>query len=117
LADRIEEGAAWVFNKGPVPVYFIENKKYFGRPGFYGEGGQDYPDNDERFAFFSRAALEFCKLISFAPDVIHCHDWQTGLVPAYLKTAYWTDTFFRRSAPVFTIHNIAYQGIFPKQSL
>ncbi|MFQ5560960.1 MAG: glycogen synthase, partial [Nitrospinota bacterium] len=73
----------------------------------------DYPDNAERFAFFSRAVLETLKEIDYKPDLIHLNDWQTGLVPLYLKTIYKDDAFFKGIATLFTIHNIGYQGVFP----
>lgn len=100
-----------------TPVYFINHDGYFGRPGLYRGPLGDYPDNGERFAFFCKAALEACKAMQFRPDIIHTHDWQTGLVPMYLKTLLKGDAFFQHSASVFTIHNIAYQGIFPKTLL
>lgn len=102
---------------GDVPVYFIKNDGYFKRDGLYGDIKGDYPDNHERFIFFCRAALELVKTIEFKPDVIHTHDWQTGLIPAYLKTAYKYDSYFTHTKTVFTIHNIAYQGNFPKEVL
>ncbi len=98
-------------------VYMIEKNKYFGREGYYQNANKDYPDNDERFIFFNRAAIEFCKFINFVPQIVHCHDWQTGLIPAYLKTVYQYDAFFHSTATVFTVHNIAYQGVFPRESL
>ncbi len=100
-----------------VPVYFIHQEKYFGRPGLYSGPLGEYPDNAERFIFLSRAALEACKAMQFRPDIIHCHDWQTGLVPMYLKVLLKEDSFFQHTASVFTIHNIAYQGVFPKSVL
>ena len=95
-----------------IIVYFIENTRYFNRPGIYGENGYDYGDNRERYIFFCRAALEAVKAVMFRPDIIHCHDWQTGLIPAYLKTNFRNDGFFWNTASVYTIHNIAYQGSF-----
>jgi starch synthase len=68
-----------------VPVYLVENNAYFVREYLYGEPGSEYTDNAERFAFFCQAALEACKALDFQPDVIHCNDWHTGLIPAYLK--------------------------------
>jgi starch synthase len=100
-----------------IPVYFIHHEPYFGRPGLYRGPQGDYPDNAERFAFFSRAVLETCKAIQFRPDIIHCHDWQTGLIPMMLKVLFQQDSFFQNTRTVFTIHNIAYQGIFPKSKL
>ena len=71
-------------NQG-VPVYFLDFPEFYDRSGLYGERGQDYPDNAERFGLLSRAALELARQIGFAPDVIHAHDWQTGLVPVYYE--------------------------------
>jgi starch synthase len=78
----------------------------------YGANGLDYGDNKERFIFFQKAVLESVKALMFRPDIIHCHDWQTGLIPAYLKTNLKNDGFFWNTSSVFTIHNIAYQGQF-----
>lgn len=100
-----------------IPVYFVENDKYFAREELYRTAEGDYPDNAERFIFFSRACLEAVKAINFQPEIIHCHDWQVGLIPVYLKTLYRIDGFFHSTAAVFTIHNIAYQGLFPKEIL
>lgn len=94
-----------------VPIYFIGNDQYFDRDHLYQEDGADYPDNDERFVFFNRAVMELCKHIDYRPSVIHCNDWQTGLIPVYLKTLYKDDPFFSITATVFTIHNLAYQGL------
>jgi starch synthase len=94
-------------------VYFIECDKYFARDEIYG----DYPDNAERFAFFSRASIEMLKMIDLKPDVIHCNDWQTSLIPVYLKVLYGTDDFYRGISTVMTIHNIAYQGNFPPSTM
>ena len=100
-----------------VPIFFIENNSYFGRKQLYGDKGGDYSDNAERFIFFSRAILEFCKSTGFCPDIIHCNDWQTGLVPAYLKFLYQDDAFFRNTRSVFSIHNLGYQGNFSADNL
>ncbi len=95
-----------------VPIYFVQNDGYFGRPGIYTEHGEDYGDNCERFTFFSRAVMEMIKTAQPKIDVIHSNDWQTGLIPAYLKTLYATKTGFAKIATLHTIHNLAYQGIF-----
>jgi len=117
MGDRVEVGDIRVAKteKG-IPVYFINHEGFFGRSGLYGSASGDYPDNDRRFIFFCRAVLEACKAIDFRPNVIHCHDWQTGLIPAYLKTETPADAFFQHTATIFTVHNIAYQGIFPKKT-
>jgi starch synthase len=118
MGDGYEKAALWEGRtEGRVPVYFVDCPKYFDRDGLYGDASGDYPDNDERFILFSRAVLEAAKAVDFRPDVVHCHDWQTGLVPAYLRTLYAIDGFFIPTAGLFTIHNIAYQGLFPKNAL
>jgi starch synthase len=117
MGGRLETVTMSRVQWGKVAVYFVENPKYFDRPGMYRTASGDYEDNDERFIFFSRAVLEGAKFIGFKPDVIHCHDWQTGLVPAYLRTLYHIDSFYAKTAAVFTIHNVAYQGMFPKETL
>jgi starch synthase len=119
LGDGYETASLWETRLArDIPVYFIDAPKYFDRDGLYlDEKGSNFPDNDERFIVFSRGVLETAKALDFRPDVIHCHDWQTGLVPAYLQTVYRIDSFFIPTATVFTIHNIAYQGLFPKNTL
>ncbi len=98
-----------------VPVYFIKRDEFYDRTFIYGTPEEDYFDNLERFAFFSRAVVEACKARGIIPDIIHCNDWQTGLVAAYIRDTYKRDPFFARTKIVFTIHNIAYQGIYPSQ--
>lgn len=95
-----------------IKVYFVENERFFNRDEIYGTSEGDYLDNPFRFIFFCRASLEVLKAVDFKPDVIHCHDMQTGLIPAYLKTLYKIDAFFQNTKTVFTIHNIAYQGVY-----
>ncbi len=93
-----------------IPVYLVDRPWFYDRPAIYGEGSQDYGDNMERFCYFSHAALALARRLSLRPDIIHCHDWQTGLVPALLKGP------FRQmgASSVFTIHNIGYKGLFPE---
>jgi len=98
-----------------IPVYFIGRDEFFDREYLYGTPRGDYFDNAERFIFFSKAVLNFCQLLSFSPSIIHHHEWQTGLIPAYLRSIYQNDPLFSPTAVVFTIHNIAYQGIFKKE--
>lgn len=104
--------------KEKIQVYFLDNEHYFGREGLYQnpKAKEDYKDNDERFIFFCRGVLETLKRLGWQPDIIHCNDWQTGLIPAYLKTLYASDPFFKHMKSVFTIHNMAYQGAFPADS-
>jgi starch synthase len=97
-----------------IDVYFVQNDRYFDREQLYGTKTADYPDNLERFAFFCKQALSSLKEKGFSPHIIHCNDWQTALIPIYLKTIFKDDPFFRHTKTVFTIHNLAYQGIFEK---
>ncbi len=100
-----------------VPVYLIGCEEFFDREYLYGTPKGDYFDNAERFIFFSKASLGLARLLEFSPDIIHHHEWQTGLIPAYLKTIHSKDPFFSSTAVTFTIHNIAYQGVFRKEKL
>ncbi|MCX5715651.1 MAG: glycogen synthase GlgA [Candidatus Omnitrophica bacterium] len=102
-----------VIGKG-IDVFFIENEKYFNRENLYGDRSGDYPDNLERFAYFSKAVLETLKKTGFKPDIVHCNDWQSALIPVYLKTIYKDNPFFANTKTVLTIHNLAYQGLFDK---
>ncbi|MBM4058724.1 MAG: glycogen synthase GlgA, partial [Planctomycetes bacterium] len=96
---------------GRAAVYLVANDDLFGRPTLYG-GARDYPDNAERFIFFSRAAVELACRLGGPWDVLHCHDWQTGLVPAYRRLLSGAHPAVARSSTVMTIHNLAYQGLF-----
>ncbi len=102
---------------GKVKVYFIENDIFFDRKYLYGGMRGDYPDNLKRFAFYCRQSLALAKKIKFKPDIIHCNDWQTALVPVYLKSMKKHDFFFKKSKTIFSIHNLAYQGLFPRAQL
>jgi starch synthase len=95
-----------------VTMYFINKDIYFDRPGLYGTPKGDYADNAERFIFFSRAIPELCRVLNFKPDIIHCNDWQTGLVPLYVRTLAATVEELRSARTVFTVHNLGYQGVF-----
>ena len=108
FAGQTKYASVWLDHQGGAPIYFIDNDEYFGRGYIYGYGDFDA----ERFAFFSRSVVELAKRLGSPPDVIHCNDWQTGFIPAYLATTYSRDRFFRRTASLFTIHNLAYQGLF-----
>lgn len=100
-------GIDYIEHEGVI-CYFIDNEFYFGLDNVYGSGQQE----GERFGFFCRAVLEALPHIGFQPDVIHCNDWQTGMLPALLKTQYVANDFYRDSKVLFTIHNLRYQGIF-----
>jgi starch synthase len=93
-------------------VYLVQQDDYYDRDELYRQDGDDYPDNSERFIFFSRAVLEAIRLLELDVDVVHAHDWQTGLVPAYLKIEYRAVPRYEHVGTLFTIHNIAYQGHF-----
>jgi starch synthase len=98
------------------PLYLVDCPPLYERKGFYGESGVDYPDNHIRFAVLARAALTVARFL-FRTDVFHCHDWQAGLVPAYLRTTFASDPTFLGVKTLFTIHNLGYQGLFPKTAL
>lgn len=100
-----------------IPVYFLEHREYYQRDHLYGTPDGDYPDNAERFAFFCRGVLQLVKRMDFRPDVIHCNDWQTALIPVLLKHELKQDLFFSKTAVIYTIHNLAYQGLFDKDAL
>ncbi len=109
-----------VNSRAKVQVYLVTNDKYL-EPvkGIYQDPstGKDYPHNDERFIFFQKSVLETCVRLGWRPDVIHCNDWQTALIPAFLKELYAKDNFFAHTRVVFTIHNLAYQGVFDASTL
>lgn len=96
-----------------VTTYFVENDTFFDREYLYGTPDGDYPDNLQRFIFFARSAFELCSLERFWPDVFHCHDWQAGLIPIYLRTMFSHHPRLESAASLLTIHNLAYQGLFP----
>lgn len=98
-------------------IFFTVNDEYFDRDGLYGTPLGDYPDNDMRFAFFCKGILEICKRLDINLDVMHCNDWQTALIPLYLKTLYREVSVFKKTRSVMTIHNIGYQGLFPPQTM
>ncbi|MFZ5648225.1 MAG: glycogen synthase [Bacillota bacterium] len=95
-----------------IPVYLVDNHHYFYRDGMY-----MFPDEAERFTFFCRAVLEMLPRLNWQPDIIHCNDWQSGPIPFFLKTKYHQDPFYSKISTVFTIHNLQYQGNFPKGTL
>jgi starch synthase len=90
-----------------IPVYMIDAPRYFERENIYG-----YTDDGERFILFCRAALEAMHVLQWSPDIVHCNDWHTGIVPNWMHTVYHDDPFLSQAASVYTIHNLAYQGIF-----
>ena len=115
---KINVKSAFTPDQDKLQVYFIDSRPYFGREGLYvdPQTNLDYPDNDERFILFAKGVLSTLKLLFWQPDIIHCNDWQTALVPFLIKTLYKDDEFFKRVATVLTIHNVGYQGNFPPES-
>ena len=99
-------------------IYLLENNDYFKNKGIYQniKTKKDFANNDERYLFFCKAVLEILEILQWKPDVIHCNDWQTGLIPAFIKTYYKRNVHVGDIKTVFTIHNLAYQGNFPKTS-
>jgi starch synthase len=98
------------------PFYLVDCPPLYDRKGLYGESGVDYPDNHIRFAVLARAALTVARVL-FRTEIFHCHDWQAGLVPALLRSSFATDPTFLGVKTLFTIHNLGYQGLFPKSAL
>lgn len=115
--QQLDAGIYTAKLKRNTHVYFIQRDEFFDRSDLYGTSEGDYFDNPERFIFFSRGVLELTKLIEFHPDIIHCHDWQTSLIPVYLKSLYKNDSVLNRARSVFTIHNLAYQGVVTKDMM
>lgn len=109
---RTEYCGIFEYKENGVTYYLLDNEKYFNRDGLYG-----YFDDGERYAFFDRAVIEFLREINWRPDVIHCNDWQTGMIPALLKLEYLHQDFYRGIKSVFSIHNLLFQGVFDKNVL
>ncbi len=113
LNSRFYSGRVYTHNK----AVFIGCDELYGREGLYGDKTGDFVDNALRFSFFCKAIIEVCKAIDFRPDIIHLNDWQTSLVPLYLRTEHGGDDFFRDTLTLLTIHNLGYQGLFPPEAL
>lgn len=115
VGDKIQNTAVYKSSlpESEVEIYFLDCPDYFDRESFY----TNDPDEDERFILFSKGVMEIIQRLQWAPDIIHCNDWQTGVIPIYLKNNYSWDKLFKNTRSVFTIHNIGYQGLFPKETL
>ncbi len=100
-----------------VRFRLVDCPQYYDREDVYGDGKADFPDNHLRFALLSRAALECAVRLSERPSVVHAHDWQTGLVPVYMRQRFAGHPAFQGTGAVFTIHNLAYQGVFAREVL
>ena len=96
------------------PFWFVARDEFYERSQLYGTPKGDYFDNLKRFAFFSAAVLPVCRALDFHPDLIHCHDWQSALVPVYLRNRWAGEEILAGTKTVLTIHNLAYQGLFPR---
>lgn len=110
---RLTDDVYQTYLNRKVPVYLFNKEEFFDRNNLYGTVNGDYFDNVERFVYLCRGALELCLASGFVPDIIHCNDWHTALVPVYLKSLYGKSTLFQKTASVLTIHNLAYQGVYP----
>jgi len=99
-----------------VRYFFLDDPSYFDRDGIYGDKNHEYPDNAERFTEFCRAAIELAKQV-WTPDVFHCNDWQTAMIPTLLRSSYGDDPAVNNVPVIFTVHNIGYHGVFPPDAL
>jgi starch synthase len=113
--EKIKDGIFCSIIGKNIKTFFIENDLYYNRDGLYGDKTGDYKDNLDRFSYFCKRTLDLMKEIKFKADIVHCHDWQSGLIPIYLKKIYATNSFYKNTRSIFTIHNIGYQGLFPKE--
>ena len=115
--DRVS-AQVWTLEPWPnVTVYFIDQPGFYQRPQLYGEGGADYPDNAHRFIFFSKAVVHMARYLPWQPSVVHVHDWQTGLVPIFTLHQKLAEGWVNAPRTCLTIHNMAYQGLFPRPLL
>ncbi|MEO0094081.1 MAG: glycogen/starch synthase, partial [candidate division WOR-3 bacterium] len=112
VGERIKTAQVCQICQSKVDFYFVDESEYFKREFLYGTAQGDYPDNPQRFIFFTKAVLESLIELKIKPDIIHAHDWQTALIPLYLKTIYTHHPLFLTTKSVFTIHNLGYQGLF-----
>ena len=118
MGERVFEVGLVEVDHGPRErVVLVECDELYDREGIYGADGQDHPDNAVRFGVLARAALDYAVGLEAPPAIVHAHDWQTGLVPVLLRTRYSADPVWQRIPSVFTVHNLAYQGVFPAETL
>lgn len=114
LGSRLVEGTVCNLDwHEKLTIYFIAQSEFYDRAGLYQEKGADYPDNAERFIFFSKAVTHLARTLDWTPELIHVHDWQVGLVPLFLFDLRWRQGWGTAPPTCLTIHNLAYQGIFP----
>ncbi len=119
VGSLVEEGSLekTVIPGSNVTLWLVRHDEYFDRDGLYGENGQDYQDNCERFTFFCRSVLESIRILELEPDLVHVNDWQTGLIPALLKAEYHRNPSYENIASLMTVHNLAYQGSFDAEKM
>jgi starch synthase len=114
LGPSLVPGEFWKLEPEPnLTLWFVDQPHFFDRAGIYGEGQTDYPDNAARFAFFAKASLLLARYLPTPPQIVHLHDWQTGLIPLFLQHAQVNGDWAKPPKSIFTIHNLAYQGWFP----
>ena len=118
LGERVVTGTVLRYDdKTGVRFYFIQNNEYYSREQLYGTPEGDYKDNAERFIFFGKAVIELINALKTPVDILHCHDWQTGLVPGLMRYGANGTSALQDTKTIFTIHNLAYQGLFPHEDL
>lgn len=116
MGDAFMQGGLWELDESPrLKIYFIEQESYFDRAGIYQEQNISYPDNAERYIFFSKCAVHLARYLPWRADIVHVHDWQTGLVPALIQQQHG-EGWAHAPATCLTIHNLAYQGVFPESA-
>ncbi len=117
MGDSFLAGDVYTLTPRPgVTLHLIGREEFFDRKLPYWTGERDYDDNDARFIFFQKSVVELLRLTDFKADIVHCHDWQTGMLPLFLREAERRYEITLALKTVFTIHNIAYQGVFPRKS-
>lgn len=117
MGDQFYSGEVRKFSpRRNLTIYLVCRDEWFDRRGLYGNGERDYEDNFHRYVFFQKATVETIRLLDLSADVVQCHDWQTGLLPLLLRTAERRLGVWLAGTTVFTIHNIAFQGLFPMRS-
>jgi len=113
IADRYVQGEVWTLDPEPgLTIYFIDKPAYYDRSDLYSNGGADYADNAERFIFFCKAVVHLARYLPWQPELVHAHDWQAGCVPMFVRHQSKTG-WGNAPATCITIHNLAYQGVFP----
>ncbi len=112
--DRVGAGVWRLPTRENVTIYFIDQPVFYDRPQLYMEGGVDYPDNARRFLFFSKCVVHLARYLPWRPELVHVHDWQTGLVPLMILHQRWHDAWWDAPKTCLTIHNLAYQGGFAR---